>query len=91
MVAILRKPATRTLRKMGLTDRKRILEAIESLEQNPSQKGADKIEGMKNLYRYRIGGRRIIFKRDGNDVDILGIATRGQAYDVRRLQQLDKD
>jgi hypothetical protein len=47
--------------------------------------------GHRNRAGYRVGGRRIIFNRDGADIGVLDIAPRGQAYDIRRLQQLDKD
>jgi mRNA-degrading endonuclease RelE of RelBE toxin-antitoxin system len=76
---------------MSRTDRERILSAINSLDAKPGQQGVEKIEGTKTLYRYRVGGRRIIFNRDGADIGVLDIAPRGQAYDIRRLQQLDKD
>jgi mRNA interferase RelE/StbE len=38
---------------------------IDALEENPGPRGAEKIEGRKNLYRIRSGDYRIIYEIQG--------------------------
>jgi len=91
VTATVKKAAAKTINRMGRNDAKRILAAIRALGDNPDMKGAGKIKNTNTLYRYRVGGRRIIFNREGYDIDILDVMARGQSYDIRRLQKLDKD
>ncbi len=87
----IKKTAIKVVRRMDKAERARIRGAIEGLEDSPEGRGVEKIESAKSLYRLRVGHRRIIFSRNGDDVVILDVVSRGQAYDPRRLQQLDED
>jgi len=42
--------------------RKRILERLRELEDNPFPKGTVKLRGEKNAYRLRVGDYRILYK-----------------------------
>ncbi len=91
MTTLIKKAAAKTIRRMDKTDRERMMRAIDELSETPDHPEAEQVKGTKNVYRYRVGDRRLLFNRDGEDITILDVVTRGQAYDPRRLQQLDKD
>lgn len=58
----LKPSAVRALSGLPPKDRRRIASKIDSLAENPRPRGAEKIEGRKNLYRVRSGDYRIIYE-----------------------------
>ncbi len=53
--------AQREIKSLPLQTRKRVSEAIDSLEQNPRPSGVKKLKGAEDLYRLRVGDFRIIY------------------------------
>jgi mRNA interferase RelE/StbE len=57
----------------------RITDAIDKLEFDPPKGDIKKLTD-RSEYRLRVGGYRIFFKREENDILITNIVLRGQAY-----------
>jgi mRNA interferase RelE/StbE len=53
--------AERTLRKLERRDQERLAVAIDSLATVPRPSGAEKLQGVPDLYRVRVGDFRIIY------------------------------
>ena len=59
-----------------------ILQAVDSLAENPLQSGSKKIAGSDYIYRIRVGNYRIIYKIESSvlTVEIIKVGHRGQVY-----------
>ena len=53
--------ATKEIQKIQKNDRKKILEAIEALTENPFHRGVRKVVNMENAYRIRVGRYRVVY------------------------------
>lgn len=71
--------ALKALARYGENERARLFEAIGEL---PNKGDIRKLKGqvLKNAYRLRVGGHRIIFVWEGDEIKILKIDTRGDVY-----------
>ena len=78
-----RREAARYLERMGLKERKRILEAIEELAENPDSRTLD-VKKLRNRpgYRLRVGKYRVLYERFEDRLLMLVVAVRprGEAY-----------
>jgi mRNA interferase RelE/StbE len=63
--------------------RKRVSEAIDSLEENPRPSGVKKLKGSKELYRLRVGDYRIIFAIRDQELLVI-VVNAGHRRDVYR-------
>ena len=54
--------ATKFLEKIPIDVRRRILEQIAMLSENPFPKGCIKLSGVKNVYRLRVGDHRVLYE-----------------------------
>lgn len=54
--------ATKFLEKIPIDVRRRILEQIATLSENPFPKGCIKLSGVKNVYRLRVGDHRVLYE-----------------------------
>lgn len=75
------KPAARNLRRIHRTDRARIMQAIESLADDPRPAGTKNLQGMSG-YRIRVGNYRIIYHVDDTVrvVAVTRVAHRREVY-----------
>jgi mRNA interferase RelE/StbE len=71
--------ALKFLSRCGEKDRDRLVEAIGEL---PDKGDIRRLKGqvMNNTYRLRVGSHRIIFVREGDEIKIVKIDTRGDVY-----------
>ena len=70
------KQATKTLARMDTRTRQRIRDAILTIP-----KGNIKpMEGQPGRYRLRVGGWRVLFGMDGDNIVIADVGPRGQIY-----------
>jgi mRNA interferase RelE/StbE len=71
--------ALKALARYGEIERARLIEAIGGL---PDKGDIRRLKGqiIKNTYRLRVGRHRIIFIREGDEIRILKIDTRGDVY-----------
>ncbi len=72
----------RQLKRINLADKKRILDKIQSLANNPRPHGFKELKGSENLFRVRVGDYRIIYEiRDKILlITILKIGNRREIY-----------
>jgi len=71
--------ALKALSRYGERERARLVEAIGNL---PDRGDIRRLEGqiLKNTYRLRVGRYRVVFVREGDEIKILKIDTRGDVY-----------
>ena len=77
----LQRSAARTLRRLDRATRKRVLEALQKLEDDPDRGDLD-IAPLTSIggCRLRIGAWRVLFDQDGDRIRVRDILPRGQAY-----------
>lgn len=75
--------ATRALKKVDERAAARIVDAIDSLADDPRPHGVKKLEGVKDLYRTRVGQYRIIYQIHDERLLIV-VVTLGHRRDVYR-------
>ena len=76
-------PAVRKqLKRIPNADKKKILDTIESLGQNPRPNGYKKLVGYLEFFRYRVGNYRIIYQIHDRIllVSVVEVADRRDAY-----------
>lgn len=71
--------ALKSLARYGEIERTRLVEAIGEL---PDKGDIRRLKGQvtQNIYRLRVGRHRIIFVREGDEIRIVKIDTRGDVY-----------
>jgi len=67
------------LERLDATLKSRIKKSLEKLSLEPPEGDIEKMKGRAD-YRLRVGGYRLIFRIEDNDIIISKIAPRGQAY-----------
>ena len=74
--------AENDLKRISLTNTKRISKSIRSLSDNPRPKGCVKLRGADNEWRIRVGDYRVIYAIDdkAKNVTLTDIKHRRQAY-----------
>ena len=77
----LSRQAKKTLEKLDEDTRKRIIEKLKLLAENPFILPYKKIKGRENTYRIRIGDYRVIYSVRGQEIRILKIDKRERVYD----------
>lgn len=87
---VLSKRFIKDLKNISTNDRKRAFEAVERLSEEPFPPGKafKKLKGFKdNRYRLRLGDYRIIYRVEGERIEVLTLISRGQLDNV--LKQID--
>ena len=74
-------PAAKQVRKLQPPDRRRVLAAIASLEDEPRPPGVRKLVGEENAWRIRTGDFRVIYEIDDGLVSVLVVRV-GHRRDV---------
>lgn len=59
---IFHREARRDMKSLHPQIAKRVIAALEQLAQNPKMMGVILLEGHKDVYRYRVGDYRIVFR-----------------------------
>jgi len=74
--------AKRQLKQFSKENKRRVLDAIEKLEQNPRPRGYKQLQGEENLFRVRVGDYRIIYEIHDTIlfVLVLTVAHRREVY-----------
>ena len=77
-----RKPARRQIRKLSPPVARRILEALNTLADDPHPRGDTvvRLKGHQNLYRLRVGDWRVVYELAGRTVSVLEVAKREEIY-----------
>jgi mRNA interferase RelE/StbE len=79
---IIKPSAEKALDRYPKAVRKRIVEAMEDLRDDPRPRGATKLAGDQNAYRFRIGDYRVVYEihDDALFVLVFRVAHRKDAY-----------
>lgn len=79
---VIKRSATKEIEKIPLKDKKRIVDKISSLAQNPIPTGSKKLSG-QDKYRIRQGNYRILYQIENNQliIVVVKVAHRKEVYD----------
>ena len=80
MRVVLHNIAEKYLIRLNAADRNRMIAAIDGLEKEPLEGNIRPYEGSKGLLRLKVGGYRVLFKIENNEILVTHIEPRGQAY-----------
>ena len=77
-----KRSAKKELKKLDKQVILRILQAVESLAEDPLRSGSKKLVGSNSIYRIRVGDYRIIYNIESSilTVEIIKVGHRGQVY-----------
>ena len=74
--------AKKDLKRLHPQIRNRIISALEDISENPRLYGAILLSGYADLYRYRVGHHRIIYRVNDDELEVLVLDAkpRGEVY-----------
>jgi mRNA interferase RelE/StbE len=75
--------AVRGMRDLPQGDQRRVMDRIDGLADEPRPKGVEKMSGMRDAYRVRVGVYRIVYRIDDAS-DIVTITRVGHRREVYR-------
>jgi len=75
--------AAKSVRKLDAGTQRRVIARAEALAENPRPPGAEKLEGMRDLYRIRVGDYRVIYQV-ADEVLLVLVVRVGHRGDVYR-------
>ena len=77
-----KRAAKKELKKLDKQVILRVLQAVESLAEDPLRSGSKKLVGSNSIYRIRVGDYRIIYNIESSilTVEIIKVGHRGQVY-----------
>lgn len=77
-----KRSAKKELKKLDKQVIIRILQAVETLTQDPFKSGSKKLVGIDSIYRIRVGDYRIIYNISSSilTIEIIKVGHRGQVY-----------
>ncbi len=77
-----KRSAKKELKKLDKQVIIRILQAVETLAQDPFKSGSKKLVGNDSIYRIRVGDYRIIYNISSSilTIEIIKVGHRGQVY-----------
>jgi mRNA interferase RelE/StbE len=75
--------AATEIRKLERISKRRVLDRLDRLKENPRGPGTSKLKGYDDLYRIRSGSFRIIFQIDDilSEILVVKVADRRDVYD----------
>jgi mRNA interferase RelE/StbE len=88
MIVILSLRAEKQLRKITKIDQLALANKIRSISDNSSKTKAEKLVGLKDIYRVRVGNYRIVYRQYVSKIYIVLISHRRDIY--RLLGQIVK-
>ncbi|WDE04197.1 type II toxin-antitoxin system RelE/ParE family toxin [Thalassomonas viridans] len=74
--------AKKDIKKLHPQDRKRVIQALEQISENPYLYGSKRLVGYVDILRYRVGTYRIIYRVNDYELEvlILDAKPRGEVY-----------
>ena len=75
--------AQRQIKSLPVQTRRKVSDAIDSLEKNPRPSGVKKLKGAEELYRLRVGDYRIIYAIQDDELLVI-VVNAGHRKDVYR-------
>ncbi|MFN2315976.1 MAG: type II toxin-antitoxin system RelE/ParE family toxin [Gemmatimonadales bacterium] len=75
--------AEKQLRKLGVADRRRVVQALVGLGEDPHPPGSRKLSGYTDVFRIRVGVFRVLYSVEGRTLIVI-ILKLGHRKDVYR-------
>lgn len=81
-IVVLHREAKKDIKKLHPQIRTRIIAALEEIAENPRLHGSIQLSGYTDLYRYRVGHHRVVYRVNDNELEvlILDAKPRGEVY-----------
>jgi len=78
----LHREAKKDIKNLHPQIRSRIIDALDDIAENPKLKNSKLLSGYANLYRYRVGNYRIVYRIHDEELEvlILDAKPRGEVY-----------
>jgi mRNA interferase RelE/StbE len=80
MHALLHHTAKKYFDRLNQTDKDRIKAALQDLEKEPPEGDIRPYEGNPGIWRLKVGGYRVLYKIENDEILATHIEPRGQAY-----------
>lgn len=79
---ILHREAKKDIKKLHPQIRNRVIEALEKISENPRLAGTKPLTGYTDLFRYRVGHHRIVYRLNDEELEVLVLDAkpRGEVY-----------
>ncbi len=79
---ILHREAKKDIKKLHPQTRKRVISALEEIAEDPKLHGSILLSGYTDIYRYRVGHNRIVYRINDDELEVLVLDTkpRGEVY-----------
>lgn len=79
---ILHREAKKDIKKLHPQIRTRIIAALDEIAENPKLHGSIPLSGYADLYRYRVGDYRIVYRINESELEVLVLDAkpRGEVY-----------
>jgi len=79
---VLHRDAKKDIKKLHPQIRNRVIAALDEISENPKLHGAIALSGYTDLYRYRVGDYRIVYRINELELEVLVLDAkpRGEVY-----------
>ena len=79
---VLHRDAKKDIKKLHPQIRNRVIAALDEISENPKLHGAIALSGYVDLYRYRVGDYRIVYRINESELEVLVLDAkpRGEVY-----------
>ena len=79
---VLHREAKKDIKKLHPETRNRVIAALDEIAENPRLHGAILLSGYTDIYRYRVGHHRIVYRIIDNELEVLVLDAkpRGEVY-----------
>lgn len=79
---ILHREAKKDIKKLHPQIRSRVIEALDQIAENPRLHGSILLSGYTDIYRYRVGHHRIVYRINEGELEVLVLDAkpRGEVY-----------
>lgn len=79
---ILHREAKKDIKKLHPQIRGRVITALDQIAENPRLHGSLLLSGYADIYRYRVGHHRIVYRINDNELEVLVLDAkpRGEVY-----------
>ena len=79
---VLHRDAKKDIKKLHPQIRNRVIAALDEISENPKLHGSIALSGYVDLYRYRVGDYRIVYRINESELEVLVLDAkpRGEVY-----------
>ena len=79
---VLHREAKKDIKKLHPQIRNRVIDALDLIAENPRLLGSILLSGYTDIYRYRVGHHRVVYRIHDNELEVLVLDAkpRGEVY-----------